>query len=99
MAATGDVRDILELEGADNQDFITKDALFNENKKVRMNLVDIPLLCKVCYTGCMVYIQTLKWFLLRSPFITQSCITGHKMSATICKSFVFKLSNYNSLIR
>jgi len=32
MAATGDVRDILDLETADNE-VVTKDSLFNENKK------------------------------------------------------------------
>ena len=35
MAATSDVRDILELEGGqDGGDFMTKDALFNDARKV-----------------------------------------------------------------
>lgn len=35
MAAGSDVRDILELEGGDeNNDFITKEALFNDARKV-----------------------------------------------------------------
>jgi hypothetical protein len=39
MAAGSDVRDILELEAGDeNNDFITKEALFNDARKVWLNL-------------------------------------------------------------
>lgn len=41
MAAVGDVRDILELE-SNSQEFITKDAIFNDLKKVKQDLC-------VCY--------------------------------------------------
>jgi len=38
MALGSDVRDILELEGADEKDeFITKEALFSDPKKVFFN--------------------------------------------------------------
>lgn len=36
MAMNSDVRDILELE-SDQKDFITKEALLNDGKKVRIN--------------------------------------------------------------
>jgi len=39
MAAGCDVRDILELEADENNDFITKEALFNDSKKVLFNLI------------------------------------------------------------
>ena len=38
MAMGSDVRDILELEGDGEQEFITKDALFNDAKKVESGL-------------------------------------------------------------
>ena len=41
MAAGSDVRDILELEDNKNDEFITKDALFNDSRKVRMCSRDI----------------------------------------------------------
>ena len=34
MATTGDVRDILELEGEETK-MVTKDSLFNQEKQVR----------------------------------------------------------------
>ena len=43
MATGSDVRDILEIE-AEGQDFITKDALFNDKAKVCMILyLTVPL--------------------------------------------------------
>ena len=34
MAATADVRDILELESRPDHEFVTKESLMNDNKKV-----------------------------------------------------------------
>ena len=45
MALGSDVRDILELEGADEKDeFITKEAFFGDTKKV-LTVVDCSTLC------------------------------------------------------
>ena len=35
MAASSDVRDILELENRPDHEFVTKESLMNDNKKVK----------------------------------------------------------------
>ncbi len=41
--ATGDVREILELDDGDASKFVTKDELFNQDKKVcRLAVVPYP---------------------------------------------------------